>query len=256
MNYKKNFLSNVICRLDFKQRPAALLSAERSAFTKSIEERYPAIEEIKKVNFSIEFKPGAEKTGGVEQAFLGVQWRHRKVADAMLFVVLDPDYFSIECGQNGFTTFDEFWTEADFVLGALKAAFPDLAFSRAGTRYINQIKLDDGGALDWDNLINAELLRSVLAAVPEPNSLARSMHQVTTLKDDFQTVLNYGIPNPDFPNVVARRHFVLDIDCSKSATIVHDEVPGLFMAMNKRCEQIFESSIENGLREKMEIVND
>lgn len=253
MNYQKNFLTQVIFRLDFADRLNGLVSPERPEFTKAIAQTYPHIVENTQVSLSMSWEAGnAQK--GVEQTVIGRQWRHRKSADAKAYVVLDPTYFAFECEAGGFSTFTDFYADLAILLTALRAAYPNQSFTRAGLRFVNQVSFAEGGALDWEGLINESLVDSVFAAVPEPGALVRSMHQVTSRQNDITSVFSYGILNPDFPNIVARRHFLMDIDSSKLGAIPYEELEGLAGALNARCELIFESSIEDELREKMGVI--
>ena len=84
--------------------------------------------------------------------------------------------------------------------------------------------------------------------------MGRSVHQLIALKDDISVSLNYGINNPDFPNPVARRQFILDLDCYVSGVVESGEAEQRIRDVNALAEDIFEHSIEDGLRQKMEIV--
>src|SRR6266849_1482196 len=107
MNYNKNYLTAVACRLDFASRPAGLSPTEKTEFTSQIAEKYPVVNEMAKVNFSVQI--AAVATGaGVEQSVVGRSWHHRKVKDGKLVAVLDPEFFSLESLEGGFTTFDDF----------------------------------------------------------------------------------------------------------------------------------------------------
>jgi uncharacterized protein (TIGR04255 family) len=73
------------------------------------------------------------------------------------------------------------------------------------------------------------------------------------LRDDISVILNYGINNPDYPNPVARRQFILDLDCYVSGVIESGEAEQRIKDVNALAEDVFEHSIEQGLREKMGI---
>lgn len=63
-------------------------------------------------------------------------------------------------------------------------------------------------------------------------------------------VFNYGIHNPDFPNTLARRAFILDYDCSKSG-VESGQALETIDKLNRVCETMFEHSIGPDLRGRM-----
>jgi hypothetical protein len=81
--------------------------------------------------------------------------------------------------------------------------------------------------------------------------MARSLHQLIALRGDISVILNYGIKNPEYPNPVARRQFILDLDCYVSGVIESGEAEQQIKDVNALAEYVFEHSIEQGLRDKM-----
>lgn len=77
------------------------------------------------------------------------------------------------------------------------------------------------------------------------------MHQLLAVQDDVNLVLNYGLFNTEYPNPIARRNFVLDLDFSISGEIRSGDLLARIADLNQRGENLFESIIENGLREIM-----
>jgi uncharacterized protein (TIGR04255 family) len=82
--------------------------------------------------------------------------------------------------------------------------------------------------------------------------LTRSMHQLATIDDDVSLLLNYGILNQEFPNPVARRSFIIDLDFSMAGEIHANELIARISELNGKAEGLFESVIDDGLREIME----
>jgi uncharacterized protein (TIGR04255 family) len=68
-------------------------------------------------------------------------------------------------------------------------------------------------------------------------------------------LVNYGIHNPEFPNPVVRRQFILDTDCSVSGGVASSDIRGKIDELHVLTSEVFENSIDDGLREKMGIIN-
>ncbi len=190
---------------------------------------------------------------GIDQQITGIQWYHRKIENGTCVVALAPEFLAIEYGKNDFDDFPPFRAEAVQILAALQAVYNVPLFGRIGLRYINQINLPEGNPLDWTGLLAPNLITAVTAGKQPDMDMVRSVHQLHVRRNECTMLFNYGIFNPDFPNAVARRAFVLDFDCSRSAVTANDMWPAID-ELNNFCETIFENSIQNGLRDIMEII--
>lgn len=150
-----------------------------------------------------------------------------------------------------------FYAEIETIFGAFNQLYQTPIVNRIGLRYINEITLPDGNPLDWDTLINEKLIASVKACFDDHDmAMVRSLHQVQILENDATMLFHYGLYNPDYPAVLTRRQFILDIDSFKIGTIPGNEVLSTFKQLNEICEKMFEESIEDGLRQRMEVIND
>jgi uncharacterized protein (TIGR04255 family) len=127
--------------------------------------------------------------------------------------------------------------------------------TRIGLRYVNEINLKTGQALEWDGMIADELVASAKAAVPDDMAIIRSMHQLQMQQGETSLLLHYGLANPDFPAPVARRQFVLDIDCWQQGTIDVRDIVLKLETLNASCEATFERSIRDDLRKLMGVIH-
>lgn len=253
MHYKKNFLTKVILRLDFGSIPALRGEAPTPEFSKLIEERYPHV--IAKPTTTLSVNVGPEGTK-VAQEVTGIIWEHRKSQESNRTVSLSHDFLSAEYGANEYEHFPEFLNDVGFLLEKFRALYQPASISRIGLRYINEIALNEGHPLDWDSLINPALIRGVMAVFDKDSmKMLRSAHVLHIKKDDLSLLFHYGLFNSEYPNPVSRRHFVLDYDGSVADQLPFDEVIATFTQLNKLCEDMFEQSIEDGLRAKMEVLN-
>ena len=116
---------------------------------------------------------------------------------------------------------------------------------------MNEFTFAEGAPLDWEGLVNADIVTGVKAGVLDGLRMTRSIHQLMAVKDDISVTMTYGINNPDFPNPVARRQFLLDLDCFVSGVIEDPVVDRRIDEINALATQLFEYSIENDLRNTM-----
>lgn len=255
MHYNENYLSNVILKLDFPQVDV-LLKEDKPEFSEDIADRFPEAtsQQLSQMQFSMQIGQPA----GFSQQALGYKWDHRNEPDGKKVVVLTPTWLSLEYnpGPNAYDHFPEFRENLEAIFAAFTNRYGVEHFTRLGLRYINEIVLPQGDPLDWNGLINEQLVTSVKAGEAENTELTRSMHQYSGKRDDISFGFVYGIKNPEFPNSVARREFVLDIDCYVAGVIETGEALDRITALNALCSEIFENSIENGLREIMGVIED
>lgn len=250
MCYRRDFLSGVICRVDY---PMMELSLEaRDKFAAKIAERFPHTSSVPLRETSVNL---TDAGGDVVHRDIGRQYTHRKTVDGTVALTIGPQALSLNLGPADYTSFADFFVDFSFALQAAIDAFSIAEFTRVGLRYVNEIRLP-GRALDWAGIINERLLPAVLAPALEGGRMLRSMHQVCDLHDDDQVLLTYGLVNPDFPAPLVQRHFILDIDSSRDYVLKRDEVEGCVRTLNQLCADTFESCIGNGLREKMETADE
>jgi uncharacterized protein (TIGR04255 family) len=247
MRYKSNYLSLVIFRIDFAPIPELQLTT-RPALSERIGDLFPKLTAIPSLQLSVSFNPGGSE---VNQQAASITYQHRKADADFPVVTLASNFLSIEYGKDAYGSFAPFKNEVVSIVALLQGLYASLSIKRLGLRYINEITAGHGNGLEWNGLINPDLITSIKAAIPKKMRLSRSMHQVQAFDDDLGVLLHYGIFNPDYPGEIARRQFLIDIDSFKTGEIQVGEIVANLTTLNERCEQIFEESIDGGLREKM-----
>jgi uncharacterized protein (TIGR04255 family) len=252
MHYKKNFLTKTILRFDFGAVPA-LKGAEKSEFSARIEDIYPLVTPKPTTTVSLNFGP---KGSAIQHEVTAMLWEHRKVQDGTRVVFLSSDFLAIEFGPNDYDHFPPFRAEMEKVFGAFQAVYQPTHINRLGLRYINEITLPQGNPLEWTGLVKAELITSVKACFTNGAKMVRSVHQLQMQREDLAMRFVYGISNPDHPAALARRHFMLDYDCYQQESIPSNEVMSTLDRLNGFCETMFEASIDGGLRQLMEVINE
>jgi len=255
VHYQNNYLTNVILRLDFE--PIQILRESikveaKPEFSARLAAVYPLVAGQPTATLTVNVGPTGS---GINQQITGIQWHHRKVENGTKVIVLGPDFLAVEYGKNDYDHFPPFRQEVATALEALQVLYTVPRFNRIGLRYVNDITIPEGNALDWDGIIVPDLITAVLAGKESEASVVRSMHQLQARQGERDSVITYGLHNPDFPNTLARRSFVLDYDCSQSGVEAAQALQ-VIDGLNKCCETMFEHSIQSDLRDKMVVLND
>lgn len=252
MHYRKNFLTNVILRFDFGSIPELMLSAPTSEFSKSVEGLYPHV--IAKPTPSVSFTFGPSGPV-VTSSAANTIWEHRTSADSPKVLCLSHDFLSLEYGVGAYDHFPPFLKEVSEAYEVLRSIHHPAAVNRIGLRYINDIRQDQGAALDWDGLIQKDAIAGVMAGFNKQTmKMHRSFHQFHATEADISLVINYGLFNPEYPAPLIRRSFLLDIDASTTTETEASKVLETLQRLNKVGESTFEGFIDDDLRNQLEIL--
>jgi len=240
--YRKNFLTNVIARIDY---PKILELSERkppSTFQGRVKGRYPLLRELK--GETVKYKQEKEKFEISKEEKISWQFSNK---DKNIIVHVDPEFLTIEAEK--YTTFDEFLHEIKFVLGIFKDLYPVEIINKIGLRHINQIKINEGDPLNWTDLINPSLCGVIHNFASNDGNVLRSMHTLEMkISDERKIKFNFGIFNSEYPNPVSRREFVLDYDCREDEDFPVSEIETKLKDFNDIIYDWFEISICEGLR--------
>lgn len=251
MKYTRNFLSQVVLRIDYPRVPD-IGSERRPELMARIIGAFPQVAGVQQAQ--VQFTVGAEQPA-IEKKLVGYNWIANDAAGNKR-VELTTDSLSLVNANKSFTNFDDFFKEFSTIFQAFEEIYGVAEFTRVGLRYINEIELNEGSALDWDGYLSKDVIGAAKFRIPKDFSLSRSMHQIVSIHDDVTLVSNFGIYNPDFPAAIARRQFILDFDCYITGAVGRDEMLRRVKELNKVCEDSFEGSVEARLREVMGKLDD
>lgn len=244
--YKRDFLTLVVLRVDFPPL-APVAGATESPFTTAIKDRFPFASSSPIKETTVSFAETGPEVSHVDH---GLQWIYRREVDSTCNISLGHGYLAIEYGPADYKGYEDLYSEFTQLLNALQSTLGVKEFSRIGLRYVNEIRLP-GRATAWDDIISPHLTTSTFVKPVSGGRLQRSMHQICELHEDNQLIFNYGTPNPDYPAPLVQRHFVLDIDCSKSGSIATAEIIASIGELNDLATRTFEASIGESLRAMM-----
>lgn len=240
--YKKGYLTNVICRIDFINR-LNFSTDQINRLKNDISEDFPNMKDMD-VSF-IEVMMSSEEDRTIRKKGKVYEFAH----DDKL-VRIEPECLVFEFKQ--YTGFDQFRELVKKVLNSLGLLNNSVRSKRMGLRYINQIRLDEGDPFDWNGLIVDSLVPNT-AYTKDKNVLSRSLGWVDLTYNDFYVRFYYGMFNSEHPNPIARKEFVLDFDCYTEDEQDLSDVSTLLDRFHEKIKEMFECSILDDLRQIMEV---
>lgn len=250
VKYKKNFLTNVICKIDFDPE-LSIKNEPPSKFQEKIKKDFPHLVE----NELNEYKTSFSKNENVIESFRAPLYVFKdSKTKAVKVINLSYKYLIIEFFQ--YKSFEEFVECVRNVIDVFSELYEISEFSRLGLRYINEIKINKGNPFDWTNLINSSLINATNDFFYNDRSnICRAISQIILDYDHFKMNFNYGLYNSEFPNKISRKDFVLDYDCY-TANIEKKDSYEYLNKFHEKINEEFEKSIEEGLRKEMEGENE
>ena len=244
--YEDPFLKDVIARIDFVVPLEGLEKTLPSKLANVISEDFPISEPVDAI--SQELQISGEGVKHRQSQFK--QWnfygreREKQLSIAAQFIFLT---------YKKYTAYEDMKRQFEKVIDELNKTFPDTNIKRFGLRYINIIEIQElPTPLSWDNYISPGLLENLKFFI-DPNPLIRLI-QIAELKyEDLIVRFQFGMPNPDYPAIMKRPQFVLDLDAYvQTAHGLRDSLLYIDQA-HERIQVLFERSITDPLRRRMNV---
>lgn len=244
--YKKPFLKEVICRLDFGARVERFLKSLPQKLATAALREFP-ISEPQKAQTQ-EFMVSA--TGFQTKSEETIQWTyHGKNREKTL--VISPEAMIVT--NRKYKDFEAFHNDVDNVVDSLFDAEKELSVARLGLRYVNVIELDNGDPLTWAEYVNEQML-GIIDTHKDQGALSRVFHIVEFNYDTVHVKFQFGMPNPDYPALIKRKQFVLDIDAYVQGALTQQDVEESIEVAHEKIQELFESSITDRTRDLMQPV--
>ncbi len=98
--------------------------------------------------------------------------------------------------------------------------------------------------------MNNKLL-SIFNVADDKTKIARAFNNLTLNYDNFKLRFQYGMWNSDFPATIRKKVFILDYDAYDESLWSKDEIIKFLPIFHDKIEQLFEMSIKQALRDKM-----
>jgi uncharacterized protein (TIGR04255 family) len=239
--YKRNFLTEVIARVDFvspvegivNELPKSVAKAALTSFP--IDEPKPII--MQELAFSKEGVDARTKKQATEWNFYGRAREKRLVIGPQAVFVTTGKY--IEYGPFR----DEFCSVLDVFFSEYAESQP----SRLGLRYVNELKLPGVDPLDWTDHLDESLL-PLLKYKVEGARPCRVFHDLEFAFDDFNVHFRFGLHNPDYPAPICQKVFVMDFDAYCRGLLEPSDISSNLDSYHRQIQGLFERSISETMR--------
>jgi uncharacterized protein (TIGR04255 family) len=238
--YKKNFLTDVILRLDFPPIPNRGDEDPPTTFEQKIIANFPIKEPVKGFVLTMENKEGDFTAERKEETV----WRY-KANDGKSLVEFKHDFLTI--ASKDYKDYSSFKVIAEKILKSFFESYEVKTINRMGLRYIDRIVLEEKDIFEWKEYLNADLLQG-LNFFEDKKQVRRAMQVIESAPEpDTNLTFKYGIFNSWYPNELLQKEFFLDYDCYSFAFPV-EEVEKNLDKFNKVATDYFEKSITDKLR--------
>lgn len=247
--YKKNFLRQVLIRIDFlnfvdseKILSPNIINKVQKYFPQNGKQQLVKFSSINiniNENNNVDTK-GTNSIDGIQQDFFDKG--QKKLTISNKFMVFEIQQYN---------SFNEVY---DYIRNIIQEVFSSnkIIVSRTGIRYIN---LFDSSQIK----ITKKLFASSISATVgtklsyEENNIQciRSLHiNEYQVNDDMMLKFQYGMYNPNYPSLLQKKDFVLDYDCSHSFPLSSfEDVMRYIEKGHDTIQYLFEISIGDSLRD-------
>lgn len=249
--YNKTFLKNVIVRVDLAE-PISQSKKLASDFHEIIKDKLPAKEDISGIHFEATMGVAGKDQGTVKQTQRVVTSYRFTNADGKIVLMLEAEPSNLNLLFNTYNDSDELHEFVVIIVTAIKKIYGDILVKRTGLRYINNIILD-GDAFQWAPFINAHLI-SLLDFPSDKRKISRGLGRIDLAEDNYNVHFQFGMFNPEYPNPIARKEFILDYDCYTEEEMNIADIPKTIEYLHKAEKELFERSITDELRVKMGVI--
>lgn len=240
--YNNPFLKEVIFRVDFPVPMENVESAVPSSVLREIMRAFPIAEPQTVQSQEIQFSGQTVSSNTQELKKWVYHGREREKS-----IILERQ--SLTMTIKRYETYDGAISEFKTVVEALFKENKELFSSRIGVRYINSIELDEANPLEWSEYLNEEILGIVSFHASE--NVSRVFHVLEYNFDGQILKYQFGLPNPDYPAIIKKKQFILDLDSFFTGAFDEKEIYDCIALCHQKIQELFEKSITDKTRELM-----
>lgn len=242
--YKNNFLTQVLFKVEF---PVLLGLRDKSPsdFQILLRDKFPDLEEQQIMPFDKE----VNQENILSMFSPNRAWKFKNLSEDE-FIELSKNHLLYSCKK--YVHFKVFTESVNFILDSFRKVYGEsIIIKRTGLRYVNNIEIGKGNPFDWQEYIKKELLAATNKFVEDKKTIKRSIHIMEINEGEFDIKLQLGMPNPDYPNPITKKLFLLDIDCISKEPIRLQDISTRLIESHDKIQELFEHSINEGLRKEM-----
>lgn len=244
--YKKNYLKQVIYRLDF---PSIDLGSFEDFKQNAPQAEYVySIDSQKMGSFTFNFSEDEVSKTQDEVTI----WRAETKQNDMRFEATNQ-YCLLEYAQ--YVNSAKLKEDSNNFISAFLTMHGIEEISRVGLRYVNQISVPSIKKFtDWKKYIASELLSGSLHVKEKLGAPLRYLNQIeinSNASSVVSTSFKYGVWNDKYPSPITAAEYILDIDCFTRTPAQSTDLNITYDSLNKAAEEVFETSIQEPLRKEM-----
>jgi len=245
--YKKDFLDNVIVRIDFDSPLPIENTGPAKGIYKAVSKRFPITEEKKVIGKQLLISRDSTQEREIETN----EWHYfGKNREKHLFV--SPNIMFIE--YKKYEYYEHLREDFLSVFKELCEGYPKLQIKRLGLRYIDIIKLQEENPTVWEKYFKKELT-SIFNLAANRNGIARAFHIIEFNYNEEILRFQFGMFNPDYPAPIRKKEYTLDFDMYVNKLVDNLEIETLLDRFHIKLNSTFEEVITDELRLIMEPVN-
>lgn len=235
--YTNNNIKEVICRLDFASVANQISTTMPKSIYDVVRKHYPIAEPQDIIGTELQINPlNAPKVNQI----ISKQWvflsRDRKNK-----CTICPNYISFSISD--YNIFDDLRIAIIEIIAAFFENFPSVQGKRLGLRYINEFNIK--GHNDW---IESKFFDALSAHKDDNTSRLITQLEYAIVEKDLNVRLQYGYLNPDYPSIMKRENFTIDIDAFSTGIIYNEDLYQLLEDMHFENQKCFETMITDQLR--------
>jgi len=245
--YKKNFLKQVLVRVDFQKPLESYNKGLNPAVEQAIKRKFPNLVEDKLKQQSFCIESDQAKMSTINQ-ILWTYYSDKKDKHTRI----EPTDFYIQ--YDKYYSFEQLKKDFKLVFDSLIKSYGELNITRIGLRYIDEIEIKgEIDVFDWREYLNPKLFSALSIPVSKDSKfISRAFSNLEFNFEDNNLILKYGMFNPDYPSPIKKKVFILDSDAYKRDNIPNEEVYSVLEQLHNRISNLFEKRlIREGLRERM-----
>ncbi len=243
--YARNFLKEVIVRVDLASPIESLAKELPKEVVKTVLESFPIEEPKPLVTQEMRLVGKEVKTTMKEMT----EWNfHGRLRDKRL--VIAPKAFLIS--YTKYLQYEMLQKEFQAIADVFFSCIGNAQASRLGLRYVNELKIPGENVLDWHDYVDARLLGMCTYSVEEAEpSRIFNIYEVVYPAQGFNMRFQFGLYNPDYPASIRRRVFVLDYDAYFQGPIDPEDIASALDRYHRAIQSLFERSITEKTREAL-----
>lgn len=238
--YKRNYIEEVICRIDFASPIIELKTSMPKNVFDVVKQYFPIAEPQDIIGTELKIDPLSGPTVHQIATKQWVFWARNRFNRC----TIEPQ--SVVFSIRQYNVFEELENAINEILDVIMKTYPDNQGKRLGLRYINNISIEKGS-----NWIENKFFDALSEHKNEKTTRLLTTLEYANYDKDLSIRLMYGYNNPDYPSIMKKDEFVIDIDSYTTSIIYQEDISKYITDMHQEVQACFEKMITDSFRESL-----